>query len=226
MTKSIINISKLSKIYNENNNIISILKDINLNITKGDIISIIGPSGSGKSTLLNILGFLDSEFIGEYHFLGKNSKKIKLNEKNIIRNRSIGFVHQFFHLIPELNILENICLPMLIKKNDYKKSFEAAEEIITNFKLQDRMYAKPNNLSGGEKQRVAIARALINNPDIIIADEMTGNLDKKTGESVFNFFLEQIKIKKQTLVYVTHNNNFAKKANIVYEINNQNLIKI
>ena len=88
------------------------------------------------------------------------------------------------------------------------------------------MYAKPNNLSGGEKQRVAIARALINNPDIIIADEMTGNLDKKTGESVFNFFLEQIKIKKQTLVYVTHNNNFAKKANIVYEINNQNLIKI
>ena len=226
MTKSIINISKLSKIYNENNNIISILKDINLNIIKGDIISIIGPSGSGKSTLLNILGFLDSEFIGEYHFLGKNSKKIKLNEKNIIRNRSIGFVHQFFHLIPELNILENICLPMLIKKNDYKKSFEAAEEIITNFKLQDRMYAKPNNLSGGEKQRVAIARALINNPDIIIADEMTGNLDKKTGESVFNFFLEQIKIKKQTLVYVTHNNNFAKKANIVYEINNQNLIKI
>ena len=225
MIKEIIKINNLSKKYYVGNNKISILRDVNFNIDKGDIVSISGPSGSGKSTFLNILGLLDSYFDGGYNFLNRNTKSLNINDKNTIRNQSIGFVHQFFHLIPELNVLENVFLPHLINQDNYEKSVEIAKEILINFKLEERMYAYTNTLSGGEQQRVAIARALINNPEMIIADEMTGNLDKKTADSVFDFFLEKIKQNKQTLVYVTHNNHYAKKASHLYQISQQQLIR-
>ena len=225
MTKEIIKINNLSKKYYDGSNEISILKNVNFNITKGDIISITGPSGSGKSTFLNILGLLDSYFDGEYKFLNCNTKSLNIKDKNTIRNQSIGFVHQFFHLIPELNVLENVFLPHLINHDNYVKSVDVAKQILINFDLQDRMFSAINTLSGGEQQRVAIARALINNPEMIIADEMTGNLDKKTADSVFDFFLEKIKKNQQTLVYVTHNNHYAKKANHLYQISQQQLIK-
>ena len=225
MTKEIIKINNLSKKFYDGSNEISILKNVNFNIVKGDIISISGPSGSGKSTFLNILGMLDSYFDGEYKFLNRNTKSLNINDKNTIRNQSIGFVHQFFHLIPELNVLENVFLPHLIHHDNYVKSVDVAKEILINFDLQDRMFSATNTLSGGEQQRVAIARALINNPEMIIADEMTGNLDKKTADSVFDFFLEKIKKNQQTLVYVTHNNHYAKKANHLYRISQQQLIK-
>ena len=225
MTKEIIKINNLSKKYYDGSNEISILKNVNFNIIKGDIISISGPSGSGKSTFLNILGLLDSYYDGEYKFLNRNTKSLNINDKNTIRNQSIGFVHQFFHLIPELNVLENVFLPHLINHDNYVKSVDVAKEILINFDLQDRMFSATNTLSGGEQQRVAIARALINNPEMIIADEMTGNLDKKTADSVFDFFLEKIKKNQQTLVYVTHNNHYAKKANHLYRISQQQLIK-
>ena len=225
MTKEIIKINNLSKKYYDGSNEISILKNVNFNITKGDIISISGPSGSGKSTFLNILGLLDSYFDGEYNFLNRNTKSLNINDKNTIRNQSIGFVHQFFHLIPELNVLENVFLPHLINHDNYEQAVDAAKEILINFDLQDRMFSTTNTLSGGEQQRVAIARALINNPEMIIADEMTGNLDKKTADSVFDFFLEKIKKNQQTLVYVTHNSYYAKKANHLYQIAQQQLIK-
>ena len=122
MNSEIIKIKKLNKIYNQNKDILNILNDIDFTVNKGDIISITGPSGSGKSTFLNILGLLDSEFIGDYYFLQKDVKKLKCEEKNSIRNQSIGFVHQFFHLIPELNVIENVILPNLIKNNDYNES--------------------------------------------------------------------------------------------------------
>jgi len=225
MTKEIIKINNLSKKFYDGSNEIAILKNVNFNITKGDIISITGPSGSGKSTFLNILGLLDSYFDGEYKFLNRNTKSLNINDKNTIRNQSIGFVHQFFHLIPELNVLENVFLPHLINHDNYVKSVDVAKQILINFDLQDRMFSAINTLSGGEQQRVAIARALINNPEMIIADEMTGNLDKKTADSVFDFFLEKIKKNQQTLVYVTHNNHYAKKANHLYQISQQQLIK-
>ena len=224
MTKEILSVKKLTKTYSQNNNSICILKTINFNIFEGDVISISGPSGSGKSTFLNILGLLDSEFIGEIFFLGKNITTFSNNDKNIFRNKFIGFVHQFFHLIPELNVLENVCLPNLIKDNKKLNSIKIAKEILNNFSLNDKIYSKPLNLSGGEQQRVAIARALINKPKIILADEMTGNLDEKNADNVFNFFLEQIKLNKQSLVYVTHNQNYAKKANFKFKIINQQLI--
>ena len=226
MTKNIISIYNLSKEYTSNNNSVVILKDISFKLCQGDIVSIVGPSGSGKSTFLNILGLLDSSFKGQYDFLDKNKKNISNDQKNIIRNNSIGFVHQFFHLIPELNVLENVTLPNLIQCNKVADSVKKAKSILTNFDLQDKIHSKPHNLSGGEQQRVAIARALINKPSIIIADEMTGNLDEKISDSIFNFFLEQIRINNQSLIYVTHNNHYAKQANMKYQILNQKLKQI
>ena len=226
MTKNIISIYNLSKEYTSNNNSVVILKDISFKLYQGDIVSIVGPSGSGKSTFLNILGLLDSSFKGQYDFLDKNIKYTSNNQKNIIRNNSIGFVHQFFHLIPELNVLENVTLPNLIQCNKVADSVKKAKSILTNFDLQDKIHSKPHNLSGGEQQRVAIARALINKPSIIIADEMTGNLDEKISDSIFNFFLEQIRINNQSLIYVTHNNHYAKQANMKYQILNQKLKQI
>ena len=226
MTKNIISIYNLSKEYTSNNNSVVILKDISFKLYQGDIVSIVGPSGSGKSTFLNILGLLDSSFKGQYDFLDKNIKYTSNNQKNIIRNNSIGFVHQFFHLIPELNVLENVTLPNLIQCNKVADSVKKAKSILTNFDLQDKIHSKPHNLSGGEQQRVAIARALINKPSIIIADEMTGNLDEKISDSIFNFFLEQVRINNQSLIYVTHNTHFAKQANMKYQILNQKLKQI
>ena len=226
MTKNIISIYNLSKEYTSNNNSVVILKDISFKLCQGDIVSIVGPSGSGKSTFLNILGLLDSSFKGQYDFLDKNIKNTSNDQKNIIRNNSIGFVHQFFHLIPELNVLENVTLPNLIQCNKVADSVKKAKSILTNFDLQDKIHSKPNNLSGGEQQRVAIARALINKPSVIIADEMTGNLDEKISDSIFNFFLEQIRINNQSLIYVTHNNHYAKQANMKYQILNQKLKQI
>ncbi len=226
MTKNIISVYNLSKEYTSNNNSVVILKDISFKLCQGDIVSIVGPSGSGKSTFLNILGLLDSSFKGQYDFLDKNIKYTSNDQKNIIRNNSIGFVHQFFHLIPELNVLENVTLPNLIQCNKVADSVKKAKSILTNFDLQDKIHSKPHNLSGGEQQRVAIARALINKPSVIIADEMTGNLDEKISDSIFNFFLEQIRINNQSLIYVTHNNHYAKQANMKYQILNQKLKQI
>ena len=226
MTKKIISIYNLSKEYTSNNNSVVILKDISFELYQGDIISIVGPSGSGKSTFLNILGLLDSSYTGQYNFLDNNVKNTSSYEKNTIRNNSIGFVHQFFHLIPELNVLENVALPNLIQRNKVADSVKKAKSILVNFDLEDKIHSKPHNLSGGEQQRVAIARALINKPSIIIADEMTGNLDEKISDSIFNFFLEQIRINNQSLIYVTHNNHYAKQANMKYQILNQKLKQI
>jgi len=226
MNNQIIKIKNLNKFYFQNNNQINILKDLDFNVFKGDIISISGPSGSGKSTFLNILGLLDSEFLGQYHLLQKNTKDMNYNKKNIMRNQSIGFVHQFFHLIPELNVLENVSLPNLINTNNHKESQNNSKEILVNFGLEDKIYSKPMNLSGGEKQRVAIARSLINKPNIIFADEMTGNLDQKTSDLVFNFFLDKIKSNDQTLIFVTHNNEYAKMADKMFEISYQKLQEI
>ena len=149
MIKEIIKINNLAKKYYDGNNEISILKDVNFNVSKGDVISISGPSGSGKSTFLNILGLLDSYFEGEYKFLNRDTQSLNINDKNTIRNQSIGFVHQFFHLIPDLNVLENVFLPHLISQDIYEKSVEIAKEILINFNLKDRMYANTNEIQCG-----------------------------------------------------------------------------
>ena len=226
MINKIINIEHLNKSYSLKNSNLLILENINFELQESSVVSVMGPSGCGKSTFLNIIGLLDSEFEGKYDLLNKNVINLSVYEKNLLRNNSIGFVHQFFHLIPELTVLENIALPKMIQTNNTKESIVSAKLLVEKFGLAERINFKPLNLSGGEQQRVAIARALINNPQIIIADEMTGNLDEETADSIFDFFLKEIRNNKQSLIYVTHNQKYAKKADIRYEISKRNLIKL
>ena len=226
MINNIIKIKNMTKNYSSNNHKLTILNKLDFQLNKNDIISIVGPSGSGKSTFLNILGLLDSNYLGDYYFNNKNILNIDNNEKNYIRNRSIGFVHQFFHLIPELSVWENVALPKIIKDNKKNEAFTEAKKIINKFGLLERLNYKPLNLSGGEQQRVAIARALINDPQVILADEMTGNLDEETSDKIFNFFMKTIKKNNQSLIYVTHNIKYAKEANIRYKIFKKNICKV
>ena len=226
MINKIISIEHLNKSYSLKNSNLLILENINFELQESSVVSVMGPSGCGKSTFLNIIGLLDSEFEGKYDLLNKNAINLSAYEKNLLRNNSIGFVHQFFHLIPELTVLENIALPKMIQTNNTKESIVSAKYLVEKFGLTERVNFKPLNLSGGEQQRVAIARALINNPQIIIADEMTGNLDEETSDTIFDFFLNEIRINKKSLIYVTHNEKYAKKADIRYVISKRNIINI
>ncbi len=222
--KYIIEISDLNKNYLlKNNEKIKIIKNLNLKIKYNSKVSILGPSGSGKTTLLNILGLLDKEFDGKYFLKNQNILSLSQTQKNKLRGISIGFIHQFFYLIPELSAIENIMLPILINKKE-NNAYDIAKKTMIEFGLGDRINHKPLSLSGGEQQRVAIARSLVNNPDIILADEMTGNLDEDTANNIFNFFIEYIKQNKKTLVYVTHNKKFSLYADEVYNFNNKKLI--
>ena len=212
MTKTLIDIKNLTKKYKYHKDYLSILDNLSLKIFESQIISIIGPSGVGKTTLLNIIGLLDSYNLGKYFFDNYDVTKLNIDSKNKFRNEYIGFVHQFFHLIPELTVIENIALPKMILGNNKKDSFLAAEKLLINFGLYERKDFKPPFLSGGEQQRVSIARALINKPKLVIADEMTGNLDENTADEIFNFFIKEIKNNKQTLIFATHNIKYANQA--------------
>ena len=219
----LIEISDLNKKFIlENNKKIELIKNLSFKLKKNSKVSITGPSGSGKTTLLNIIGLLDSDFDGLYLFKGKNISSYSTFEKNKLRGLSIGFIHQFFHLIPELSVIENVMLPILINRND-NKAYEISKKILFDFGLEDRIDYKPLKLSGGEQQRVAIARSLVNNPDIILADEMTGNLDEDTANNIFSFFINYIEQNKKTLVYVTHNKKLTLFADEIYNFTNKKL---
>ena len=222
----IVDISSLNKKYTlDNNQSIEIIKDLDFKLKLNSKVSITGPSGSGKTTFLNILGLLDKNFDGEYLFNGKSVESFSSNEINKIRGLSIGFIHQFFHLIPELSVIENVMLPILINKNE-NNSYNIAKKILFEFSLDDRINYKPLNLSGGEQQRVAIARSMVNNPDIILADEMTGNLDEDTANNIFEFFIKYIEQNNKTLVYVTHNKKLSLSADEVYNFKNKKLVML
>ncbi len=219
----IVEISDLTKSYNNATNTkIKIIKNLNFRLKMNSKVSITGPSGSGKTTFLNIIGLLDKEFKGKFLFKNKDVSSYTQNEINSLRGLSIGFIHQFFHLIPELTVIENVMLPLLINKND-DKAYTLSKNILIEFGLEDRINYKPLKLSGGEQQRVAIARSLVNNPDLILADEMTGNLDEDTANSIFKFFINYIEQNKKTLVYVTHNKKFSLLADEIYYFKNKKI---
>ena len=199
----IIDIKQLTKTFIDGNKKLNVLKDINLQIEEGSIVTIKGPSGSGKSTLLSIIGTLDSADSGEFSI---NGKKIQ-DELNIdkLRNKSIGFVFQFHNLIAELTLEENVCLPKMIAKEKIDKN--QINKLFDYFDLKDRMKSFPNDLSGGEKQRVAVMRAIINNPSVIIADEPTGNLDKENVLKMISLFQKLNTEKKLTIIIATHDEN-------------------
>ena len=221
--KYLLEITNLCKNYtNENNSKIEIIKNLNFKLKQNTKVSIVGPSGSGKTTFLNIIGLLDSEYDGNFYFKNKDISLCSKDETNKIRGLSIGFIHQFFHLIPELTVIENVMLPLLINKNE-KKSYEISKKLLLEFGLDERINYKPLKLSGGEQQRVAIARSLVNNPDLILADEMTGNLDEDTANNIFKFFINYIEQNKKTLVYVTHNKTYSLLADEIYYFKNKKI---
>ena len=196
----IVDIKKLTKTFSDGSRKLHVLKDINLQIDKGSIITIKGPSGSGKSTLLSIIGTLDNADSGELLINGMSISDNTNIDK--LRNKSIGFVFQFHNLISELTLEENVSLPKMIAKEQWDK--DELIELFEYFDLKDRMNSFPNDLSGGEKQRVAVMRAIINNPSIIIADEPTGNLDKENALKMMSLFQKLNTEKKLTIIIATH----------------------
>jgi lipoprotein-releasing system ATP-binding protein len=194
---------------------VEVLKGVDLEVSKGEVVSIVGPSGSGKSTLLHILGTLDKADLGTVSMNGSFINLLKGKELAAFRNRHIGFVFQFHHLLPEFSALENVCIPGWLagrKKNEVK---EKAVELLKILGLSHRVENKPNEMSGGEQQRVAVARALINNPDIVFADEPTGNLDSANAKELHRLFFELRDQFNQTFLIVTHNEELAKLSDRV-----------
>lgn len=191
---------------------LNVLKGVSINILKGEVISIVGPSGAGKTTLLHILGTLDREDSGKLEINGVDISS--LNEKKLadFRNKNIGFVFQFHHLLPEFTALENVCIPAFIAGVSQNEAEEKAKELLAFLGLTERMHHKPSELSGGEQQRVAVARALINNPAVILADEPSGNLDSKTAKELHALFFTLRSKFNQTFVIVTHNEELADMA--------------
>jgi putative ABC transport system ATP-binding protein len=215
----IIELRNVSRDYNMGgDNIVSALDNINIEIKKGDFVAIMGPSGSGKSTSMNLVGSLDLATKGEIYLDGQNIEYLEESELAQIRARKIGFIFQQFNLIPNLNAKENVMLPMLFQGKDKSEREERAEELLKLVGLGERMNHYPNQLSGGQQQRVAIARALSNDPEVILADEPTGNLDTKTGEMVMEF-LNKLNNEGKTIILVTHNPELAKEhAKTIYSV--------
>lgn len=203
-----IKVTQIKKSYHN----LQVLKGIDLEIKKGEIVCLVGASGAGKSTLLHIMGTLDKPDSGEVLINGENVFMLPDKELSRFRNRHIGFVFQFHHLLPEFTALENIYLPALIAKVPEKKAIAQAQELLALFNLSNRAGHKPSQLSGGEQQRIAVARALINKPSVVLADEPSGNLDSKNAKELHALFLELRNTLNQTFVIVTHNESFAAMA--------------
>ena len=201
----------LFRTFIKNGTRVEVLKGVNLTVHRGDSLAIVGVSGAGKSTLLNILGALDQPTAGEVLFNGAGIFEWNDAKRSRFRNEKIGFVFQSHHLLPEFTSLENTMMPALIHRVPQRKARERAAVLLTGMGLGDRLTHKPGELSGGEQQRVAIARALIMEPEILLADEPTGNLDTKTGEKIQELLLDLNRIRKITLVIVTHNEQLAER---------------
>ncbi|WP_027623367.1 ABC transporter ATP-binding protein [Clostridium lundense] len=212
----ILKVENLSKIYGEGNNKVEALKDVSFSINRGEFTAIIGASGSGKSTLLHALGGLDRPSSGKVYLDGENIYKLNEEKLAIFRRRNIGFVFQFFNLIPVLDVEENIGLPALLDKEKVDKDY--LEEVISMLGLKERINHLPSELSGGQQQRVSIGRALINKPAIILADEPTGNLDSKNSKEVMELLRLSSKKYNQTLIVITHDINIAEQADRVITI--------
>ena len=222
MSKNFLELKNISKKYVDASKNILVLKGINLSLAKNNIVSLVGPSGSGKSTLLHILGLLETVDEGQYLFNNKDLIKIKEDEKTIYRRKNISIVYQFNNLISDLKAVDNVVLPLLINNINKNVAFGRAEKLLSKLGLKSRLNHYPHELSGGEQQRVAIARALINEPELILADEPTGNLDNKTANEVFEILLS-LKSKERLIIFATHNRELSNKADIQLAIQDSNV---
>ncbi len=197
---------------------VDVLHDINLSVRSGESVSVVGASGSGKSTLLHTLGGLMKPTSGEVVLCGQTLKGLTPAQSGNVRNRHLGFVYQFHHLLPEFSALENVAMPLLIRGESPADSKEQAEHILKRVGLSHRLNHKPSELSGGERQRAAVARALVTRPDCVLADEPTGNLDQKTAAQVQDLLLELMEAEKLALIVATHDLQFARSLAVQYEL--------
>lgn len=191
---------------------IQVLKSVDITVKQGDIVTITGPSGAGKSTFLHILGTLDKADSGNVWVAGIDVTKLNDKRLSAFRNKHIGFVFQFHHLLPEFTALENVCIPAFIAGDNQTLATEKAKALLQRLGLDDRLHHKPSELSGGEQQRVAVARALVNNPDVVLADEPSGNLDSQAARQLHRLFFELRNTMQQTFIIVTHNPELAGEA--------------
>jgi len=215
--QKIIELKNVEKHYKMGDNIVKALDGVTTEIRRGDFVAIVGPSGSGKSTMMNMVGALDLATKGEIYLDGHDIERLSESELAQIRGRKIGFVFQTFNLIPTLTALENVMLPMTFQKIPKEERIKRAEKILEMVKLSHRKEHFPNKLSGGERQRVVIARALANNPEVILADEPTGNLDSKTGKEIMAIF-NKLNKEGKTIILVTHDLSLTKHANKILKI--------
>ena len=225
MNNNIIEIKKVNKNFQHRNKLIEIFKNVNLNVKKGDLVALVGPSGSGKSTLLNMISLIDAPTSGQIIFNNKDMKNLSEENKNEIRKKNISMIFQDNNLLTDFTALENVFLPLIIRKEKIKPSQKKAEKILSDFNLKNRQNHYPDELSGGEQQRVAIARVLISETDLILADEPTGNLDHKTSQEIFSYFLKLKKLNK-TIIFATHNRDLANKADYKLSILNGNIKRV
>lgn len=223
ITDDIIRMVDITKIYAGTDVGTTALKDIDLIVKKGEFLAITGRSGSGKSTLMHVIGLLDIPTSGTYFLNGTDASKLDEDEQAFQRNKEIGFVFQSFNLLPKLNALENVILPAIYAGTSTKERTEKALELLTELGLEDHLNKRPNQMSGGQQQRVAIARALMNNPELILADEPTGNLDTHSGEDVMNT-LKQLNKEGKTIVLITHEHDIAAQAKKILHLEDGMLV--
>jgi len=219
MNKSpVIECRGLSKTFQDGELHVDVLNDINLTVYPGEQIAIVGASGAGKSTLLHLLGGLERPSKGEVLISGQNINELSERDRSALRNKSLGFVYQFHHLLPEFTLLENVCMPLLIRKTAPKIAIEKAKNLLEKVGLTHRINHKIGELSGGERQRTAIVRALITEPKCVLADEPTGNLDHRTAEQVYETMLELNQELSTSIIIVTHDHTLAKRMDRVLEM--------
>ena len=216
MSNEIIKLTKISKKFVGVNKDIIVLKNVNLKINKGELVSLTGPSGSGKSTLLHIMALLDSPTTGEVFFKKKSFSKSNDYEKDLVRKKQISIIYQQNNLLSDFTAIENIVIPLINNGYSWEDSIHKAKKTLSLVNLSNRLHHFPTELSGGEQQRVAVARALVTEPDLILADEPTGSLDRKTANEIFSLFLK-IRSKKRSILYATHNRELSNRAD--YKLN-------
>ena len=225
MNNRILEIKKINKNFQHRNKLIQIFKNVNLNVKKGDLVALVGPSGSGKSTLLNMISLIDTPTSGQIIFNNRDVKNLKEEEKDNLRKKHISMIFQDNNLLADFTAIENVLLPLIIRGEKTKLSKKKAEKILISFNLKNRQNHYPDELSGGEQQRVAIARVLISETDLILADEPTGNLDYKTSQEIFSYFLKLKKLNK-SIIFATHNRDLANKADYKLSILNGNIKRV
>lgn len=220
---SVVKLSHIDKIYQSEELSFKALAGINLEVKQGDFLAIVGASGSGKSTLMNIIGLLDKPTAGSYTLNGQDTAHLKDDSQALIRNKEIGFVFQSFNLLPRTTALDNVALPLIYAKVPGSQRLQRARQALIEVGLAEKLSSHPNQLSGGQQQRVAIARALVNNPNLILADEPTGNLDTRSGLEIMDIF-KKLNKEGKTIIMITHEHDIAKNAKRIIRIKDGKII--